>query len=121
MATDDNIGIYKINVGNVYYIGSSTNLKWRKRNHIKALEENTHTNHKLQNEYNRTKTYEFTILTTCEWHEVRIIEQDYLDRYFNAPRCVNIERYAVSQRHKTRQLKPPKQKGNKRNDQTRNP
>ena len=120
MATDDNIGVYKINVGNLYYIGSSTNLKGRKRNHIKELQEGTHNNYRLQQEYNQTKTYEFSILTTCEWHEVRIIEQDYLDRYFDAPRCANIERYAVSQRHKTRELKPPRKKRPKTNDKTRN-
>ena len=110
MDNRNNIGIYKVKVGDLYYIGSSTNLKGRKRNHIKALQEGTHKNYRLQAEYNRTKTYDFTILTTCEWHEVRIIEQDYLDRYFDAPRCANIERYAVSQTHRTRKLKAPKQK-----------
>ena len=108
MATVGNVGIYKIKVGNLYYIGSSTNLAGRKRNHLKALQQNSHTNHKLQNEYNQTKTYEFSILTTCEWHEVRIIEQDYLDRYFNAPRCCNIERYAISETRPTRKLNAPR-------------
>ena len=110
MATDDNIGIYKVKVGNLYYIGSSTNLAGRKRNHLKALKENSHSNYKLQAEYNRKPSYEFTILTTCEWQEVRMIEQDYLDRYFNAPRCCNIERYATSTTRPTRKLKPPRKR-----------
>ncbi len=104
----DNVGVYKINVGNLYYIGSSTNIAGRKRNHLKQLQAKTHTNYKLQAEYNKTQTFELSILATCEWHEVRIIEQDYLDRYFDSPRCCNLERYAVSQSHASRQLKAPK-------------
>jgi hypothetical protein len=110
MTTDENVGIYKLNVGNLYYIGSSTNLAGRKRNHIKDLQQNKHKNYRLQNEYNRSKQIEFTILTVCEWHETRIIEQDYLDRYFDAPRCANIERYAISQKHQSRQLKAPRKR-----------
>lgn len=105
---ENNIGIYKVKVGNLYYIGSSTNLKGRKQNHLKELRDNTHKNHLLQAEFKKTQTYDFTILAICEWHEVRILEQDYLDRYFDSARCCNIERYAVSETRPTRRLKKPK-------------
>ena len=107
----NNIGVYRVNVGSLFYIGSSTNIAGRKRNHLKQLQTKTHKNHKLQAEYNKTQTYEFSTIATCEWHEVRIIEQDYLDRYFDSPRCCNIDRYAVSQNHPSRRLGRPKKNG----------
>lgn len=106
--TENNIGVYKVKVGNLYYIGSSTNIKGRKRNHLKQLQTKTHKNYKLQAEYNKTQTYEFTTLATCEWQEVRLLEQDYLDKYYDSPRCCNIERFAVSETRATRKLNKPK-------------
>lgn len=108
MDPDSNIGVYKLKVGDLYYIGSSTNLKGRKRNHLKALREGTHTNHRLQQEYDNNPHVQFTILQHCKWSEVRVIEQTYLDKYFGMQRCANIEQHAVSTKRPTRQLRPPK-------------
>ncbi len=50
-----NSGLYKITntINNKYYIGSSSNLKRRFRDHKKNLEENKHSNKHLQASYNK--------------------------------------------------------------------
>lgn len=83
-----NCGIYKIinKVNGKIYIGSSTNLKRRERQHFSALLNNKHENNYLQNSYLKYgkdnfkwEIIEFIIVEK----ELLIIEQIYLDLYKN--------------------------------------
>jgi group I intron endonuclease len=79
-------GIYKIQSKEKpekCYIGSSVNIKYRKRRHLRQLSLNKHPNIKLQNHYNKyDKTdLQFTILLGCKKEDLIKNEQFFIDAY----------------------------------------
>ncbi len=82
----DVMGIYQIvNTANgKRYIGSSKDLKTRRRSHFKELKENLHYNERLQNSWNKHSeaNFQFRILETVEKEEDLILrEQYYIDTF----------------------------------------
>ena len=65
------------------YIGSSVNLKVRKRAHYGELRRNQHGNIKLQNHFNKYGEGDllFTILVTCDQADIIAHEQYFIDFY----------------------------------------
>jgi group I intron endonuclease len=62
------IGIYCMyfeDLYGVYYIGCSSNIETRIKDHLSALDRGSHTNKKIQNAYNKYGTPVFEILETC--------------------------------------------------------
>lgn len=82
---DDVAGVYAIVnlLNNKKYIGSSTNLRKRYRQHYNALSKNKHVNIHLQNAFNKygEDKFEFWILETCDKVKDTLIfiEQKYID------------------------------------------
>jgi group I intron endonuclease len=81
--------IYSITFSNIdrIYIGSTTNYKLRKSQHLYKLKTNTHENSKLQNYYNKygVENFEFKVIELLEETDllkIREIEQSYLNKYF---------------------------------------
>jgi group I intron endonuclease len=76
-------GIYKIvnKVNGKYYVGSSTNIKIRWKNHIKELNKNRHKNPHLQSAWNKygMDNFEFNIVELCSLEDLINIEQKYLN------------------------------------------
>ena len=76
-------GIYKILniVTNEFYIGSSSNLKNRKRTHFYLLNYNKHYNQHIQNAFNKhgKENFNFIILENCERDKLKNREQFYID------------------------------------------
>lgn len=75
------MGIYKITnmVNGKVYIGQSTQLSKRLYNHRNALKNNYHSNHHLQNAYNKYgETFQIEVIMYCDNKE----ELDYLERYY---------------------------------------
>lgn len=100
-------GIYKITnvINNKIYIGSSNNVYKRKNEHFSSLKANTHCNKHLQRAYNiyGKDNFKFEIIETCKENDLLIIEQKYLDKYFdNGVTCYNENPIAD---------KPPSQQG----------
>lgn len=96
-----NMGIYKIlNLENgKFYLGSSNNLKKRKREHFWALKEGKHDNPYLQNAFNKygEEKFVFEVIEYVYKEEnLRLIEQNYLDKYDACNRDIgyNINKYA---------------------------
>lgn len=59
-------GIYKIMIGDSFYIGSTEqSFVQRKRTHIRQLNQNKHYNYKMQSLFNKHKNIEFIILEEC--------------------------------------------------------
>lgn len=82
-----NKGIYKITClcNNKFYIGSSVELEYRIRTHLRLLRKNKHRNKHLQAAYNKYRENNFTVecieacpVTTTQ-NEVVLLEQKYLD------------------------------------------
>ena len=89
-------GIYKIVCkGNQkFYLGSSRNILYRLKKHLRDLKKNKHVNTILQNSYNKygEESLEFFVVETCEvvGQELRDIEQTYLDKIENWSESFNI-------------------------------
>lgn len=76
-------GIYQIRAlhNNEVYIGSSSNLEQRKRDHFRFLRYNRHDNPKLQAAYNKygLENFVFEILLRCNVENCLTEEQRYFD------------------------------------------
>jgi group I intron endonuclease len=85
--------IYRIDVGDRYYIGSAKNLKTRMNSHFNKLKCGNHSNIILQNLYNKygKESFTFQILENVgEDVDLFQIEQRYLDIHIQNDNCVNI-------------------------------
>lgn len=77
------IGIYKItnSINNKVYIGSSKNILFRVRTHLRKLRSNKHRNKHLQASYNKYgNIFVWKVLEECEEKVLYDREQYYLDR-----------------------------------------
>lgn len=76
-------GIYKIvNVlNNHVYVGSATNLTWRRTSHLSCLRKGKHGNPHLQNAYNLygENSFSFSVIEYCEKEELIEREQFHID------------------------------------------
>lgn len=98
-------GVYQIKAlhsGEVY-IGSSTNLEKRKKDHFRFLRYGTHDNPKLQASYNKhgKDNFVFEILLFCEPENCLELEQEHFDRLFPHFNIVMIAGKPPSRKGKT--------------------
>lgn len=90
--------IYKIEIMDKYYIGSSVNYNDRKWRHLRKLKLNKHSNRIMQNKYNvcGIEAVKFDILELVdEGVDILGREQEYLDIHFDNPKCMNVCRLAT--------------------------
>lgn len=97
-----NMGIYKINneVNGKFYIGSSVDLKKRRRDHLRELRDGIHRNNRLQNSFNKygERNFKFSIIEYVENEKVlREKEQHWIDKTdaCNRYKGFNINRLAT--------------------------
>lgn len=87
-------GVYiiKNSINDMFYIGSSIKIKKRIREHVNMLKNNTHYNKRMQDDWNELGEgyFSFEILEECKESEVYVIEQKYIDRYFNSGMMYNL-------------------------------
>lgn len=93
-------GIYAIHntVTGGFYIGSSTNLAVRKRNHFTDLRCGVHCNPHLQSSWNKhgADAFQWSVVALIDPSETLATEGRLLARLFDHPLCYNIVREAVS-------------------------
>jgi group I intron endonuclease len=87
--------VYKIQINEKYYIGSTHQWKRRKVCHLSKLNKGYHPNILLQNLYNKygKDSLIFSILEEFDKNsdvDIIKIEQKYLDEHINNPNCINI-------------------------------
>lgn len=90
-----NSGVYIISYNNKNYVGSSSNLKKRIREHFSCLKKNTHPNKRLQNAYNKYGEiyFSYKIVATCPSEYLIKLEQWFID---NTKNTVNLNPFAYS-------------------------
>lgn len=90
-----NSGVYIISYNNKNYVGSSSNLKKRLREHFSCLKRNTHPNKRLQNAYNKYGEiyFSYKIVATCPSEYLIKLEQWFID---NTKNTVNLNPFAYS-------------------------
>lgn len=85
--------IYRIDINDRYYIGSTINLIERKRIHLVKLRNQNHPNKFLQNLYNKYSedVFKFSVIELIdESVDTLEAEQPYLDEHFGQENCVNL-------------------------------
>ena len=104
-------GVYQIFIEDYCYWGSSKDCESRCADHLKDLERGKHCNNKMQNIFNKYKTFDFQIIVACDDRDVAYLyEQDYIDTHFGLDKCMNLSAIAT---------KPPSNKGKKASAETR--
>ena len=89
--TGNRPGVYKLVIGERYYIGSTKRLSRRKSAHWQMLtKQRKHSNQKVMAAFEEHGSFEFVILEHCEADQLLEIEQKYLDLAKNDPNCLNI-------------------------------
>jgi len=103
-------GIYEIWIENYFYQGSSNNIERRIYHHKNNLEKSKHDNVKMQNVFNKYKTFEYQILAECDEDALFKYEQDYIDANWGDEKYLNLNSIAA---------KPPSNKGKKMSLETK--
>ena len=90
-----NSGIYIISYNNKNYVGSSSNLKKRIREHFSCLKRNTHPNSRLQRAFNKygIEAFSYKIVSICPPEYLIKLEQWFID---NTKNTVNLNPFAYS-------------------------
>jgi len=90
-----NSGVYIITYNNKNYVGSSSNLKKRIREHFSCLKRNTHPNSRLQRAFNKygIEAFSYKIISTCPPEYLVKLEQWFID---NTKNTVNLNPFAYS-------------------------
>ena len=85
------------------YVGSTTRLTKRKRNHFNKLKKGTHSNSYLQRSFNKygREAFSFTVVLSCPASDVIKYEQYYLDKYelYDRSKGYNIQEKADRSEH----------------------
>ena len=85
-----NSGVYRIDLGNGwFYVGSSSDLRRRKRDHRRELVSGSHRNRIMQNVYAKHGVFTFTVIGHYPVDEIIAREQVLLDLHHSDPRCAN--------------------------------
>lgn len=82
--------IYKINIGDNFYIGQTTDIKKRMKNHKRELITNKHHNSYMQRAYNKYQSFNYEILFTCTEEYLDLIEQELINTYKNSDGFMNM-------------------------------
>ena len=90
-----NSGVYIISYNNKNYVGSSSNLKKRIREHFSCLKRNTHPNSRLQRAFNKygIEAFSYKIVSICPPEYLIKLEQWFID---NTKNTVNLNPFAYS-------------------------
>ncbi len=83
-------GIYKINIQDKYYIGSSQNVDARIKSHRHYLYTGGHVNRYMQNAYNKHQNLTYEILEECSIGDLLSLEQKYIDLHYDNASCMNL-------------------------------
>lgn len=96
-ATVPKSGVYRLDLGNDwYYVGSSRDLEKRRRRHRRDLQIGNHSNHTMQNVFNKYGYFAFTVLARYPVGEILEQEQALLDTHCGNRKCLNVATVAAS-------------------------
>lgn len=93
------------------YVGSSVDIEQRWNSHRSELRRGQHPNTHLQAAWNKysEEAFVFNMLEEVEDNMLLVMEQEYLDNYFDGGHCYNIARYVeaspMQDRHHTEETK----------------
>lgn len=90
------LGVYRIQIGPYFYIGSSNNCAKRKKEHKRHLESGDHYNPKMLAVYRKYGDFNFKVIEQTDTElQCRQREKSYIDLHFNDKHCLNISTEAL--------------------------
>lgn len=90
-----NAYIYRIDLGDYFYYGSTTRPERREKEHLYHLKKENHTNRFMRMVFQKHQDYRFMIVATViRFSDTMRVEQKFLDRYIDDPKCMNVARKA---------------------------
>ena len=120
-----NTGIYRIEIGDYFYIGQSIELDKRKSTHLNNLRKGTHCNRMMQSVYNKYQNFSFKVMLNCGADQLDMLEQSALDVCYGDEDCMNLSKDVKSPGRgrivtaKTRKLMGEARKGKKASSESR--
>ena len=84
-----NTGIYRIEIGDYFYWGSTMNYTKREREHHSGLRGGCHSNIKMQNVYDKYKDFEMNLVVFTN-ENILQIEQEFIDLDYDNHYCMNL-------------------------------
>lgn len=98
-------GVYQINIGPFFYIGSSKNMKCRACNHFSDLKHGRHRNHRTQAAFatHGNATWKILHPVPFEWGETEtslkaklfVAEQSFISAHHGTEHCLNISSTSI--------------------------
>lgn len=85
-----NSGVYRIEIGDKYYYGLSSNLTDRKSKHLSDLRFGRHKNPYMQAAYSKHGEYSFRTLVYCEGDYMSRLEASLIQQHYDDDRCMNL-------------------------------
>lgn len=84
--------IYRIQIGDYFYFGQTTNLPKRQYNHLSSLRSSTHRNKFMQRVFDKLGEEALTIQVyiTCPVEFLDCLEQHLIDSYIKDEKCMNL-------------------------------
>lgn len=89
-------GVYALNVGPYFYIGSSMRIEQRHKVHLGQLKKAVHRNGALQEAWNEYQDCVLVVLKPCHPYGLTHFEQEWLDVMFDDEHCVNLRPNATT-------------------------
>jgi hypothetical protein len=87
----DICAVYRITIGERFYIGSTINLRKRINDHFAELKIQKHANKFMQRAWDKNKEFNVEVLQLCDQEELLQMEQKYIDTVFGADDCMNMQ------------------------------
>ena len=100
-------GVYKIIIGEYFYIGSSKDILSRVTRHRYDLKTTKHRNRYMQRVFDKNQEMFYEILERVDIGEMMVVEQKYIDRFYANRNCMNLSETVESpykSPHKKKQL-----------------
>jgi group I intron endonuclease len=102
--------IYRIDIDDKYYYGSTRDIEKRRWHHICGLRGGYHDNIHIQRAYDKYGDFDMYPVFVCSPEEQFDIEQSYINVFIKNPKCMNINPDAAN---------PPSFKGKKHKEETK--
>lgn len=92
-------GIYRVTIGDRFYIGSAANLSQRRSRHLRDLRSGKHHSPIMQNAFNKhgEDRFGFETILVCEKGDLLMYEQNLINKHYSDEICMNACRVANSQ------------------------
>jgi len=89
--------VYRITIGERFYVGSTINLRKRINDHFAELKIQKHSNNFMQKAWNKNQEFNVEVLQLCDQNELLQMEQKFIDTVFGTENCMNIQPLAKLQ------------------------